>query len=296
VQPNGNWSLSLPAVPSAFPVVITYEPRNIYFTLRNTAGAYYQFSSGGHYTPADNKVLNEFTQAAYLAKSDLVGLGEVHRDGMNFWEQLKAKGEGIDPVKSSSITVYYPNTNEDCGMPNGKPWSCASGDEIWIIPAHAQQNVFMHELGHQLMYKFWNGGSPSGSGKPHKWTECVNEGVALSEGFADFMLVWANLNRNQSPAANGFVDIEHPENIGTSGACTNTNENEAWVAGNFWDFYDSLVDGKDTIFYVHTGATPKLFLNHGTRDSMSEYLGLFQAIVSPQHVPLVKSIFNQNHQ
>lgn len=292
VQANGNWSLSIPAIPTVFPVVVTYEPRNVYYTLASTDGTYYVFSSGVQHTPADNKVLNEFTQAAYTAKSVLAGLGEVHRDGMNYWETLKSKGEGIDPVRDSSITVYFPNNVEDCGMPDGKPWSCAWGNEIWIKSSHATSKVLQHELGHQLMFKYWDGGSPSGSGKPHNWDQCVNAGVALSEGFADFMLVWANLNINQNPSTFGFTNIEHPESFG---ACTTKNQNEAWVAANFWDFYDSLSDNKDTIHYFHTGATPKLFLNH-EQDSMDMYLGYFLGIASPQHQFNVISIFGQNHQ
>ncbi|MBJ6759571.1 hypothetical protein JGU66_02275 [Myxococcaceae bacterium JPH2] len=294
VQPNGAWSLNLPAVPTLFPIVITYEPRNVYYTLRNMDGAYYQFTSGAQYTPVSNKVLNEFTQVAKLANSDLAGLGEVYRTGMRFWEALKAKGEGIDPVKSKSITVYFPNTVKDCGQPNKKPWSCAAGDEIWLIPgAASSRSTFAHELAHQLANKYWDGYLPDGGGKSHGWPDCVNTGVALSEGFADFMPVWAGVDRNQTPTSQGFTDIEHPESFG---ACTTKNENEAWVAATFWDFYDSVSDGKDTIFYVHTGATPKLFLKNGTHDVMSEFLPYFMTLASPQHALKVMEIFSQNHQ
>ncbi|RJS26040.1 hypothetical protein DRW03_06150 [Corallococcus sp. H22C18031201] len=294
VQPNGAWSLSLPAVPTSFPIVITYEPRNVYFTLRNLAGAYYQFSSGAQHTPVSDKVLNEFTQVAKLANGDLVGLGDLYRMGMRFWEALKGKGEGIDPVKSTSLSVYFPNTTYDCGRPDKQPWSCAAGNEIWLLPRAASSvSTFSHELAHQLANKYWGGYLPDGSGKPHGWPDCVNTGVALSEGFADFMPVWAGLNRNQTPAAHGFVDIEHPE---TFGACTTRNANEAWVAATFWDLYDSVADGQDSIFYLHTGATPKLFLKNGTHDVMSEFLPYAMTLASPQHVVKVMNIFSQNHQ
>jgi hypothetical protein len=292
VQPNGNWSLSLPPVPAILKVEIDYEPRNIYYTLKNGLGQYYRFSSGVLYTPAPNKVINEYTQAAYLGNSDLVGLGEVHRDGMEFWDQLKTKGEGIDPVPDSSISIYYPNLTYECGI--GKPWSCANASgNIWIIPEHATGNVLMHELGHQLQYKYWNGDTPSGSGGSHTWTGCFTKGLALSEGFADFMLVWAKRGQNQDPAAGGFADLEHPED---AGACTTTNKNEMWVAATFWDFYDSLVDGKDTIYYTHTGAAPKRYLSAPGHDSMAEYLSIFKAIVSAQHQTIAGQIFTQNHQ
>ncbi|XXF78997.1 hypothetical protein P2318_04380 [Myxococcaceae bacterium GXIMD 01537] len=292
VGTNGNWSMALPKLPTAYNVKFTYEPRNVYFTLRNTSGAYYSFSSGAKHTLADNKVLNEYTQAAYLGSSDLVGLGEVHRDGMDFWEALKTKGEGIDPVPSKSISLYYPNMDYDCGDGTGKAWSCASSDgEIWIIPAHAQGAVLKHELGHQLQNKYWGGKKPDGAGGSHKALKCYNSGLALSEGFATFMQVWSSLDRNQNPSANGFPEIENPVS-----ACTTKNNNERWVTANFWDFYDTLSDSADTIYYVHTGATPKLYLLNGKHDSMAEYLSLFKNLASSQHQTIVGNIFTQNHQ
>jgi hypothetical protein len=293
VKSNGSWSMDLPAVPSGYPIVFTYEPRNIYFTLKNSAGARYSFSSGGKHTTANNKTLNEYTQAAYLGSSDLVGLGEVHRDGMDFWESLKTKGEGIDPVPSTSISLHYPNTTNTCGRSDGKLWSCASSDgKIWIIPAHATGSVLKHELAHQLQFKFWNGQSPDNSGGSHVLTNCYTTGLALSEGFANFMLMWSNLDRT-SPSATSPFNIERPD---LAGACATKNLNELWVAGNLWDFYDSVTDSKDTIYYVHTGLVPKLYLNSGKRNSMSEYLNLFKSKASANHQTIVQDIFTQNKQ
>lgn len=292
VQTNGNWSLSLPPVFEGFPIEIHYEPRNIYFTLRDETG-YYRFSSGGQYTPADNKVLNEFTQAAYLSNSDLVGLGEVHRDGMTFWNALKTRGESLDPVRDKSISLFYPNTTYDCGRKDKKIWSCANPDgRLWIIPDHADGSVVMHELGHQLMYKFW-GGAPDEAGGEHKLTKCYTTGLALSEGFADFMLVWANNNQSQNPSSNGFINVEHPED---ASACTTKNKNELWVAATFWDLYDKLADGQDTIFFVHTGTPPKVFLNNGKHNTMADYESFFKALASSQHTTIVGKIFDQNKQ
>ncbi|WP_224361512.1 hypothetical protein [Hyalangium versicolor] len=292
VKANGSWSVNLPALPSGYPVHFAYEPRNIYFTLKNSAGSYYSFSSGAQHSTATNKTLNEYTQAAYLSNSDLVGLGEVHRDGMEFWESLKTKGEGIDPVPSKSISLHYPNTTEDCGRKDGKLWSCASTDgHIWIIPAHASGNVIKHELAHQLQYKFWDGKTPDDSSGTHKITDCYTTGLALSEGFADFMLVWSNLDRTQN--GNTPWNVERPD---LAGACTTKNLNELWVAGNFWDFYDSVTDGKDTIYYVHTGIVPKMYLNNGKHNSMSEYLSIFKSKASSNHQTIVSDIFTQNHQ
>lgn len=293
VGANGNWSVALPALPAGYPVYFVYQPRNIYFTMMNSSGAYYSFSSGAEHPTADNKTLNEFTQAAYLSSSDLVGLGEVHRDGMEFWESLKTKGEGIDPVSDKSISIHYPNTKDTCGRKDGKLWSCAypSGN-IWIIPQHATGNVLKHELGHQLQYKFWNGQTPDNSSGTHSLTGCYTTGLALSEGFADFMLMWSNLDRN-SPSANTPMNVERPD---LAGACTTKNSNELWVAGNLWDFYDSVTDNKDTIYYVHTGIVPKMYLNSGKHNSMSEYLSTFKSKASAAHQTIVSDIFTQNKQ
>jgi hypothetical protein len=293
VKANGSWSVNLPALPGGYPVFFTYEPRNIYFTLMNSAGALYSFSSGASHSTATNKTLNEYTQAAYLSNSDLVGLGEVHRDGMDFWESLKTKGEGIDPVPEKSIALHYPNTKDTCGRKDNKLWSCAyPNGNIWIIPAHATGNVLKHELGHQLQYKFWNGQTPDNASGSHTLTGCFTKGLALSEGFADFMLMWSNLDRN-SPSANSPMNVERPD---LAGACTTKNSNELWVAGNFWDFYDSVTDNKDTIYYVHTGIVPKMYLNNGKHDSMSEYLGIFKSKASANHQTIVSDIFTQNKQ
>nr|QKW94335.1 hypothetical protein [Stigmatella aurantiaca] len=294
VNPNGTWNLNLPSVPSGFPIVFTYEPRNLYFTMMNSAGAYYSFSSGGAHSAASNKVLNEYAQAAYLANSDLVGLGEVHRDGMDFWESLKTKGEGIDPVPATSLSLHYPNTTNTCKRSDKKLWSCASSDgNIWIIPAHATGSVLKHELGHQLQFKFWNGQVPdNSSGLSHTLTGCYNAGLALSEGFANFMLMWSNLDRNAASATSP-MNIERPD---FAGACTTKNLNELWVAGTFWDFYDSRSDNKDTLHYFHTGVVPKMYLGNGKHNSMSEYLNIFKAKVSSTHQTIAEDIFTQNRQ
>ena len=68
------------------------------------------------------------------------------------------------------------------------------------------------------------------------------------------------------------------------------------MAGAFWDLYDSLADGQDTIFFVHTGTPPKVFLNNGVHSTMADYLGLFKSLASPQHATIVSNIFSQNHQ
>lgn len=60
--------------------------------------------------PAPNLDLNDFTQVADLASCDLASLAEVHRDGMTFWNCLKGRGAGIDPVRDDSIVVRIGKT------------------------------------------------------------------------------------------------------------------------------------------------------------------------------------------
>jgi hypothetical protein len=106
------------------------------------------------------------------------------------------------------------------------------------------------------------------------------------------MLMWSNLDRN-SPSATSPMNVERPD---LAGACTTKNVNELWVAGNLWDFYDSVTDSKDTIYYVHTGLVPKLYLNNGKHNSMSEYLNIFKSKASVNHQTIVQDIFTQNKQ
>jgi hypothetical protein len=181
-------------------------------------------------------VLNEYAQAAYLASDDLVGLGEVHRRGMDFWETLKTRGEGIDPVPATSLSLYYPNTTDICGTAGSEPWSCASSSgEIWLVPEHVRGGMLNHELGHQLQFNY-------------------------------------------------------------VGACTTKNLNEMWVAGAFWDFYDTRPDGQDTLYYIHTGLVPKVYLGHGWHNVMPEYIPIFKSKANANHQTLVGEIFTQNRQ
>lgn len=291
VKSNGNWELTVPYLPG-FKVYIEYQPRNVYFTLKNLNGAYYSFSSGAKYTPAPDKVINEYTQAAYLANDSLVGLGEIHRDAMFLWDKLATKGNGISPLRASSISIYYPNTNYDCGNGDGDPWSCADTDgKIWLIPAHATGRfVVMHELGHQLNYEYWDNQIPSGAGGPHTLDDCFTTSLALLEGFADFLPMWARFNQTTIPSGTGTFDIETPS------ACATTNKNETWVAACFWDLYDKLDDGDDTIYFTKTGATVGKYLKSGTKSSMSSYRSIYKGIASPQHQWIVDAIFDQNNQ
>ena len=234
VKKSSYWKLDIPFAAPGFPIVISYEPRNIYYYMTNNNSQYYNFTDGVQYMPVSGMTINEFTQVAYLGDSDIVGLGEIHRDGMALWDKFKTRGEGIDPVRNDPILIHFPNTNYDCDPPKNKIWSCAGGNEIWVIPAHADGNVVQHELGHQLMLKFW-GGSPPTAGGSHNRLNCYKTGLALSEGFANFVMVWANVARGSDPTAAGYMDLEHPEN---DGACTTKNKNETWVAAAFWDLLD----------------------------------------------------------
>ena len=204
------------APPLFFPVRIEYQPRNRFFELADPEdNTYYSFFSGVYYYVGPNDTINEFTQAVYTAGSDLINLGEVYRDGMHLWDALKTKGGGISPLRDESIIVYFPNTTYDCGT--SQPWSCSNpAGFIWILPEHAANqtpgsSVMIHELSHQINREYWDNVSPSNGGM-HSLTGCTNDdpGLALVEGFADFMPFWVLFG--PKPTADTPRMIETPPN------------------------------------------------------------------------------------
>lgn len=296
VKSNGTWSLSVPFMPAPYKVKIEYQPRNIYFTIKNISGAYYSFSSGALHTPAPGKTLNEFTQVAYLANDSLVGLGEIYKDGMLLWNALKNKGGGISPVRQSgSINVFFPNTFYDCGNGDFIPTTCTNTDgNLWIASQHATNRLaFLHELGHQLNYEYWDNDLPPNSSGTHSLDGCFTDGLALIEGFADFISQWARYSGTTIPSGDGSMIIESPPKK----TCTSKNLNERWVAATFWDLYDEMNDNQDTFSFSNKGSTVGIYLQSGQQDSMSDYRSIYKLFVPDINSwSKVDDIFNQNHQ
>ncbi len=190
---DGNWEIELPWI--NFPIRIKYQPRNYFFSFADISeNAWYSFTSGSIYNVGIGGTINEYTQAVYSANSDLIHLGELHRDGMKMLSALANKGGGIAPEREESIVVYYPNDEEECN--HDEPWSCSSEQGfIWLIPEHAAgRAVMIHELTHQMHFEYWDNDLP-GTTAPHPPFECTDKGQALTEGFADFVVHWVRFNR-----------------------------------------------------------------------------------------------------
>jgi hypothetical protein len=306
VQSDGSWSLTVG--PSLLfqgnRLRIFYRTRTDYYDVQSLAGNHYRwvdpdwlsipftFSTGHRYADTDGGVYN--------------GVGELVDAAMYTWSRLYWNG-GINPVRSSPINVFAPNTTYDCGDGSGVPWSCASrSGNIWLIPSHSTQaRVVSHELGHQLNYKYWNNRLPAGSGGDHSAGSCypAKLGMALTEGFATFVSGWVGYP-GRHVAEGGFGsgrwalswDIE---NRNAPPNCTNGWENETWVTRTFWDLHDTRSDGNDVLWFNHMGATPVLFLANGVASDgdardMRFYESIYRNAASPGHQSFISDIFDQN--
>ncbi|HYC00561.1 MAG TPA: hypothetical protein VEC57_15615 [Candidatus Limnocylindrales bacterium] len=226
------------------------------------------------------------------------GLGEVYFRAYELWSGLYWRG-GINPLRDNPIKLYYPNTEYDCGDGSGVPWSCAStGGTIWLIASHGlQRDVVQHEFGHQVNNEFHLNRRPAGAGGAHTITVCYNQGLALREGYANFMPCWVQANRSSQPASDvcGF-NIEAP---GSSFCKTPGNNNEGWVGATFWDLHDSRADGNDILWFNHEGAAHSIYLSDppsadGVSLGMDDYRDNYRNAASDGHETYIDDIFEQN--
>jgi len=109
-------------------------------------------------------------------------------------------------------------------------------------------------------------------------------------GFANYMVGWVKTNRDDN--SNMKRSLEDPAAID---ACTTTNINEGYVGATFWDLHDKVADGDDSIWFVHRGAVPSLFLNAGMKQKMSDYRETFRNAANAEHRSIVDAIFEMNH-
>jgi hypothetical protein len=121
---------------------------------------------------------------------------------------------------------------------------------------------------------------PPGSGGTHNLWSCYNPGLALTEGWANFVAYWVQFDRNETnPIAPNFGGM-NIESI-PSGVCANQN-GEMRVAATFWDTYDYWNDGPnpansyDSLLYTNQ-ATPIAIYLGNKRNSASAYLAVMQA-------------------
>ncbi len=304
VQSNGTWRLEVPAS-AGFQgklLRVLYRSYNSYYRPQNQDGNTYSWRD-----PDRTNIPTTYYVGHRYADTDggdYNGVGELVDAAMYMWSRLYWRG-GINPVPSSPIKLYFPNTWYNCS--GSSPWSCANtSGEIWLIAAHGvQARVVVHEMAHQLNNKFWNNKRPAGSGGSHTLNGCypTRLGMALREGFANFLPGWVGYPA-RNVAGGGFnsgrwtlsYDLESrnsPPN------CTNGWENEIWAARTFWDLHDTRTDGDDILWFVHPGAVIAIYLangvaNDGDARDMRDYEQIYRNAASSGHEGYISDIFEQN--
>ncbi len=288
IQFDGTWTLHFPS--GAGDTQFQYVAANRFFTPMTSSEDTYRWVGPVHASLPLS--YNEGSWIADTSTGNVRGLGEIYYQGMYLWSKLYWEGE-INPLRNNSVKVYFPNTTYDCGDGTGVPWSCASQDgRIWLIPAHASRNgVIQHELSHQINYQYWGNALPPGSGGSHSLGSCYNPGLALIEGFADFMVFWTQAGRGDDPSTNFDFRVEDPSSF----ACAAPfNTNESWVAAAFWDLHDTHSDGVDNLWFIHPGAVPGIFLRGGLKNGMADLHAVYRNAANVEHRTIVDAIFTQN--
>ena len=234
------------------------------------------------------------------------GVGDTWYTTMYYKTRVDAIG--IDPVRTgrNKIQIVYPSdqcwqdVDEDGRIDRTAgidyPWSCANrGGRISIKDDHAAPgDTVIHELAHQLDFKFGNSRG-SGSGGNHGVWECTDptrkKGLILTEGYANFEVARAlsggqnsdQYSRSWRPDMQGRAiyngQLENPtacservtsidsrgnhtysSNVAASNPGLNAMERGSWAV--FWDFYDYRNDGSDVIGFTSPGYLTYTYLNN----------------------------------
>jgi hypothetical protein len=233
---------------------------------------------------------------------DANGIGEMYYGAYRLWSKSYHTG-GFNPIRPDPVTIYTPNTWYDCTLPlnvgsGGSPWSCASNSgsgQIWLTSAHSLvEDVVQHELAHNVNNEFWNNKNPAGSGGSHTICGRFNEGLALTEGYANFMPAWIQCNRGDGSCNSSNRLIE-------SQGCSSTSrdEREWWVSMAFWDLHDTNSDGADILWYNHPGAVHSLYFQNGPANSgdalgITDFQSVYRNNCSAGHAGFIDDIFDQN--
>jgi hypothetical protein len=306
VQSNGTWQLNINSTLgyAGNHLRVLYRSYNEYYAPQNEDGDTYSWKDPDRYSIPTNYYVGH--RYADTDGGSYNGVGELVDAAMYMWSRLYWNA-GVNPVPASPIKFYFPNTWYDCGDGSGVPWSCANtSGEIWLISAHGiKAEVVTHEMGHQLNNKYWDNKKPAGSGGNHSLSSCypTRLGMALREGFADFMPAWVGYpDRNVAEGgfsagrwALGYDAESHlsPPN------CTNGWENEVWVARTFWDLHDTRSDNDDILWFIHRGAVIVLYLSNGIANDgdardMRNYETIYRDAATPGHEGFITDIFEQN--
>ena len=299
VTADGSWSADylFPPMPGV-PVRVEYQPANRFLRIQDADGDIYTW--GDDWT-VEGAVTDIGFRSANLTKTGSApGIDRIYQGGMALWRKFKKYN--MSALRDKPIEITYPNTKATgkCQTPSGSKmiaWSCSqSGDgKIWMIPLHAVAGVTQHELAHSIHSYYWDGNMPSGSGIPHNITNCYNGGLALSEGFANFIPYWVQFERTENDPSESWFGI--PIDTPGSGYC-NGSSNEMRVAATFWDVYDTVADGTspiaDTWHFQKAWAPVSTFLKNPGHNSMYEYMSVYVDILGPTSASGVAATFILN--
>lgn len=287
VAGDGSWQINMPFV---FPgqVFVEYRPANRFVQLQDGNGNVYAWGDWWTLTGDVTDIGGRY--ADFSQNGDLPGVNTLYVGATDVWEKFYATG--MNALRDQPIQVTFPNTltsghciyNTDSNG-NTVPayaWSCSqTGDgKIWLIAAHAQPFVVQHEIGHSINSYYWGGSMPSGSGLAHSLTGCYNNGLALAEGFADFIGYWTEFDRTETNPVAGYAgyNIETVDNNPCSG-----QTNETHVSATFWDMYDLWNDGPDpntsfdSLLYTDPATSVAIYLNNNGKNAMSDYLDVVKS-------------------
>jgi hypothetical protein len=296
VAGDGTWSADyfFPPLPGE-KVRVEYQPANRFLQIQDANGNIYTWHDNWDVTTGTTNIGG---RSADLTKTgNAPGIDRLYQGGMALWRKFNK--HGMNALRDEPIQITYPNTlaSGNCTRGTGSAmiaWSCsksASG-KIWMIAEHATARVIQHELAHSIHSFYWDGDMPAGGGIDHDIDKCYNPGLALTEGFADFMPFWVQFDRTNPAPVLGF----NIETLGP-GFCTGQN-GEARVAATFWDAYDSVNDGsgskKDTWNYFHPYAPVSTFLNNPDHASMIEYLNVYTIILGNNMFTPIAQMFQLN--
>jgi hypothetical protein len=306
VQSNGTWQLNIDSALGyqGKHLRVLYRSYNGYYAPQNQDGNKYSWKDPDRYNiPSSYYVGHRYADTDGGLYN---GVGELVEAAMYMWSRLYWDA-GVNPVPSSPIKFYFPNTWYDCGDGSGVPWSCANtSGEIWLIASHGvQADVVTHEMGHQLNNKYWGNKRPAGSGGSHTLTGCYSTrlGMALREGFANFIPAWVGYpGRNVADGgfSSGRWALEYDAESHLSPPnCANGWENEVWVARTFWDLHDTRSDNDDILWFIHRGAVIALYLSNGIANDgdardMRYYETIYRNAATPGHEGFITDIFEQN--
>jgi hypothetical protein len=278
---DGSWQITLPTAVPGIPVRVEYQTKNRFVSVQDPAGNAYTWGDNWSLTGSVTDIGSRY--ADLTVNGDLPGVDRLYVGATMIW--VKFYNNGMNALRDKPIQVTFPNSlaSGQCIYNNGSgpyAWSCSywADGRIYIIPAHGSESVVQHEIAHSINSFYWNGSMPPGSGGTHNLWDCYNNGLALTEGWANFVTYWTQFDRTKASPMAPYFNM----NLETlpSGVCANQTA-EMRVASTFWDMYDTLNDGpsateRDALNYVSQAVPVWIYLGN-KRTSMAEYLPVVQA-------------------